>query len=335
MLIKKYYSSLCSDWKSILLLFSGVFIAFYPSLIEDYGYRDDYIAILWHSENFDWMRSAYMRDGRPLLAILVKIFFAPIDSVEDLKFLRMISVLGGFFLSLAVFQSLRFWGYSKAIGLLAGLGSATCLALTVYVGWTVCFSYSWASALAVLSGHCFAKAYFTNCRIFPQVLWAVLLLLISTSIYQAVAPLFFLIPCLAAWQVDSSRKKILFSFPASIVAFAAVCVLYLILYKISNALLYEGASRAAVGIDPWMKLEHLKTLIERLLQVNLVAPARPQSFLMAGTISLATIANLAASKKRKQGVLIPLSILFLLISVGFVPTLASPQYISGFRTDVS
>lgn len=133
-----------------------VFVIIYFQVFSaEYAYLDE-INQLWYNKghaNYD----TFFTQGRWLTGILSQKFFGSISSIEQLKYLRIFSLLGWIatsFLWMFIFRSWLKWLHLDArLAWLSNLFVVSSVSVCIYIGWASCFEVFLAVALGLLSGH--------------------------------------------------------------------------------------------------------------------------------------------------------------------------------------
>ena len=130
----------------ILLL--APLVVYWQTIFTEYGFRDDYAQMREAREEPGKIVRFSASVGRPLFGALLESSFARIDEVENLQWLRLLSVLLLTLLGLAVWRQLYQSGWSEIDAAAVGLGITFLPAAQITVGWAI----GWPWALAVLLG---------------------------------------------------------------------------------------------------------------------------------------------------------------------------------------
>lgn len=234
-------------------------LLYYPVFFTDYAFTDE-AHQLWNNKdgsNF----IMFLNQGRIITGWLFDVAFANMQSVSDIKWLRIFS-----FASLLVFMFVyAVYGRKlfKQLGLPAELWWLSLLFIpcslsaAVYVGWASCAEIFFATTTAFLSGYVlFIKL--NSAEQYLQIptgtlVLSVLFALSSLFTYQPAFG-FFLLPFLLCF-ISKKASKVDRTVLIGIVFYLACYVLYYLLFKYSLKAYHVPAStRTAIRIDPLGKL---------------------------------------------------------------------------------
>lgn len=136
---------------AISLTLFGVFL---PVLIVPYAFSDDY-SILWMAVSREPsaqfgknILDANAIGGRPLAGLLVDGLFSAAGAIENLRFVRLIAVVGLIAFGLLLHWALTRSGVKSTVAALIALLVCTVPAFQVYTAWAVLFFASLAALLA-------------------------------------------------------------------------------------------------------------------------------------------------------------------------------------------
>jgi hypothetical protein len=139
---------------AVLAVAGAVFAMFLPALIVPYGFSDDY-SILWMavsgqpSPQFGKnLLDATATTGRPFSGLLMKLFFSAAGTIDNLRFVRLISVLGIVVLAILLHWSLVRARVSSKWAALVAILVCSMPAFQSAAAWTVVFVSPVAAVLA-------------------------------------------------------------------------------------------------------------------------------------------------------------------------------------------
>ena len=164
-------------------------------------------------------------EGRPLWGALVKPVFAVAGAIDNLRFVRIVTVLGIVALGLLLYGALVRSRIGRLPATLVALLVCTMPPFQLYASWTVTFALPWAAFLAGCASLLAATAVTAPRRLRQDRLAAATLLLIfALFIYQPAAMMFwvFLAIALAGSVSDSGRAVQLARLHLGVAAVAAV-----------------------------------------------------------------------------------------------------------------
>ena len=210
----------------------GVFL---PVVIVPYAFSDDY-SILWMAVSrepspqfgkniFD----ANAIGGRPLAGWLGDGVFSAAGAIDNLRFVRLISVLGLVVLALLLHWALMRSGVKSTIAALAAVLACTLPSAQIYGGWAVLFIAPIAAILAAIASALVVSAVDGPREILvDRLVGAVLFLFAALLIYQPPAMFFwvFLAIALVGAVTDSRRawRLVKLHFGVGVVALALAYV---------------------------------------------------------------------------------------------------------------
>jgi hypothetical protein len=312
----------------------GQAVVFYAAVAVSYAHRDDYIAMQFHSIDFDWLHSVYAMDGRMLLGLLNGLFFDHTTTVESLTSIRLAGLVGGMLLSLTLLGILRQARLGDGASLVGAMAGGLTLASVVYVGWTICFALYFAPILNLAAGILFGKVIHGNARQLTGItLLAGLLFVAGTLIYQGTTPM-FLVPAFFSLLQEERTKGAVLRMGLFLRAFALYSVAYLVVFKGYSALLFEvnpRAGRVLSEIDLPAILGNLRRLSVMTLNRNVATP----SVLVPCLAAAGIISFLLFQGRGLVHRLLLLLGLLTVILAGFTPSLSSSNQMSDFRTFIA
>ena len=325
-----------SIWKVIaIILFSTAcqIAAFFPCLSEDYAYRDDYTAIRFFGKHENVFQTTYAKDGRWVTALVARPVFRNANEIEKLRTVRSLGVLGNL-----VFNCLLWAFLVRVIGLglwraalLATIASIT-FASAIYIGWTICYIYTWSSSLALLAG-ILGTAYGKHPLL--SGVGQALLLFISLSIYQPTAFLYFLPVLLSLWAREGRGDWARPTFRAFLL-FTGTMAAYFLLLVLFLKFGYENAEAVKrfggeLGFSLKQKWDHFQALLRIAFLVTSQDSRSPFYFLQP-LLLLAPMLLFPVIRKDslKEG-LVKLAVVIFAFLFSFAPVLASNTFVAGHR----
>ncbi len=138
----------------LLLSTVAVLVMVYaPSLIVPYAKLDTFriYANVYFGDFRTWT-SWISIQGRPLASVLTQIFYSQADSIQDLRWIRLIGFTGTLATAASMLYCLKKQGMSPVPRLFLALWICTLPAMATFTVWTTCFTYPWAVAIAVIGG---------------------------------------------------------------------------------------------------------------------------------------------------------------------------------------
>ena len=203
-----------SDWPVLGLFFAVLLTVYAPVLITPYAFYDDYVnlsaAVRGDSSGLLMKK---MTEGRPLHAVLSNsISFPLVGEIADLRYLRLVGIIGLSVLAWSIFRMLvrTGWGGGLRQSVCVAMIIATCPSSQVYAAWatTAFFPYS-----ALISGAAFllAERGFDSRRSLLKVTFgagASFALLAALSIYQSTAMFFWVFAAVRVLRPETSLRDI-------------------------------------------------------------------------------------------------------------------------------
>lgn len=235
-------------------------VAYWPVLTNNYAYNDDYpiFDAIQSGHSPEW-RHLVLDQGRPLAGAINHQLLSGLDSIDQLKYVRLLSVF-----SLALFAS---WvaclllrnGFSEEIALVIACLVVTSPPFAVYASWTILVSSSFSSILALAGGYLIHSSICKrNGRIVaPECLAGCALIFCVLCIYQSVALIALLPIVLPALRKAQAGEPLLRDFLLALGAVLATLMFYRLSYQICLWML-DGAgtqsNRSDLLLSPVAKL---------------------------------------------------------------------------------
>lgn len=223
---------------SLLLLVHG------SAALVSYGYNDDF-HMLFDSltGSFPVWDHAVTRDGRLLSALFVKTVFSQLDGIGDLRWARVLSVMGICLSGTFFFWMLIRGGFSRIFAFTLSLVTFTTPAFAVYSSWAVCFTYPTATLSSLVGGWLCFRVFFCELRLRDRILFSLAAwgtIVAAYWIYQPLGPFCLLSLLALSWRnMDLSRSFLLRSI-GCLLFFGLSTVSYLVLNSLT--LKYFGAT---------------------------------------------------------------------------------------------
>ena len=219
-------------WAIALVIALAVVVVYLPALIVPYGLTDDYL-YLAQAQELELPSPPYSKsvmhtaaaEGRPLWGALVKPVFAVAGAIDNLRFVRIVTVFGIVALGLLLYGGLVRSRIGRLPATLIALLVCTMPPFQLYASWTVTFALPWAAFLAGCASLLAATAVAAPRRLRQdRLVAATLLLIFALFIYQPAAMMFwvFLAIALAGSVADSGRAVQIARVHLGVAAVAAV-----------------------------------------------------------------------------------------------------------------
>lgn len=134
--------------RSLTALLALVSLCYLPVLVASYGFSDDYPVLAQTLRGNPRPGDMKAGEGRPLLALLTTLVFSALGGVSDLRYARLIGVLGTALLAWALERALLRAGWGGLVSFLLAFGLVTTPPFQVYAAWAVTSLYPLAALLA-------------------------------------------------------------------------------------------------------------------------------------------------------------------------------------------
>lgn len=182
-------------------LFCFLFLALlYHNILLNYGYMDDY-ALLWkireYNGNFGGKKEVFdlmLQGGRFLLAVLNRFFFSLAYDVDNLKYLRVIGLLGALCCSCVLFRFFLWLKWDTVNAFFFSLLFLTTPSFALYISWAITCTVPWAFLFSICAGILVVGNFGLGIRFsrFLNFSASVFLLQCSLLIYQPAVTGFFI-----------------------------------------------------------------------------------------------------------------------------------------------
>ncbi|HEU5382381.1 MAG TPA: glucosyltransferase domain-containing protein [Ktedonobacteraceae bacterium] len=152
--------------------------------------------------------------GRPVYALLAQMAFSPMSSIGDLRYLRLIAVIGTGLLAWTFYKALRLAGIRQQYAIVLPLLICTTPPYEVYVGWDDCFCFPYAAVLAgaalILANSAITKRSSRQGWIRGGI--SLVLLVMAMMIYQPAAMVFVVFVAIVLFCRKASLRSTLLRF---------------------------------------------------------------------------------------------------------------------------
>ena len=225
-------------------------IIFYYKIGLTFAFLDDYTHLwIFRGESSTISSiSGMIQGGRLLYGILLKFLFSNSYYIENLKYLRIIAVVGVWLGTIVLFRYLIWLKWNHLNAFIISLLFATLPSFSLYIGWASTCLVPWAFLFALLSAICAIKiiehpSLKVRYLIFTLV---VILMQCSLSIYQSSGTAYFLPVFILILTNPKMPRNQLFILMG---IFAFSLVVYMLHYKLT--LLFMDLSKLErASIDP-------------------------------------------------------------------------------------
>lgn len=292
-------------------------------IFKEYAFLDAH-ELIWTADIDPNFKDVFIQGGRFLFGIICEFVYGPLcEPISDLKWVRLLSLLGCILFSVQVFSfllKLKLKIYESAFFSFLIL---TIPSFTVYFGWSATFEIPIVLNLSFLAGLMLIKALDKGKNRILNYLIAHMLVIASLCIYQSAATA-FLIPFVFSFVLlkNFSIKKAI-----NLLLFLGISfIIYFIVFKLS-LFFYELDSTNRTKID-LIKLP-LKIVVFYLKEVRMLLPGSgflisPIVFLVIGTFSfLGFFYSYYLKTERTYQFFFFISFLFLVLPLSYLPNLLS------------
>tara|TARA_B110000037_G_scaffold143954_1_gene162805 strand:+ start:100164 stop:101930 length:1767 start_codon:yes stop_codon:yes gene_type:complete len=276
-------------WGSLTILT----LVYFPAFTNDYAKLDTFGFLNEVTlGSFDTWKSWISIQGRPLTSALTELFFATAGGISGLQGVRFIGFIGLLVFAFTLERLFRKHNYSPCARLFLTLAICSVPGLATLVLWTVCFPYTWAAALAVLSAQLCCDE---PDRLFSKRKLAGWIgLFIALWVYQP-STLFGLIPLLLKLlEEEASPRSFLRQNTLNLSYFYSVLGIYYITYKLLFLPLMppqEGVSLARISLAQDL-LNQFATLFGRAIPETLHGWAYFYGLTAKTVVAITTLAAL-------------------------------------------
>ena len=198
--------ALPAEWHVLVLLLAGLLLCYSAVLVAPYGFYDDYTDLSDSFHGRTWPVVKRIMHGRPTYALLEGLSLPYLSSIGDLRYLRLLGVVGLALLAWSVYRRLVCvqWGSYQALC----ISIIMCMLppFQVYAAWAATAFYPFA---AVISGVAFSLAQRSFDEDYGLYKWSlvgrsILLLLLALTIHQSVAMFFWVFVVIGVLTPDAS-----------------------------------------------------------------------------------------------------------------------------------
>ena len=311
------------------LLSLAFLLLIYHNIFLTYGFSDDY-AILWFSLKHDPpIINMLIRGGRLLAAFLLDHSFRTAHTVENLKYIRFIGLLGTWVGSIIFFRYLRKLNWPRFNALIISLIITVTPSFALYISWTCTFLVPWAFVLSFSSCIIFLNSYqSTRTHRYLSYMISFLMLLCSFFIYQPSAT-GFILP-LSLYVLKRPKSTSLKQLLTALALFVFSLLVYMALFKFSlYAFGLQKLERA--GISTHLGKDFISffyTDLKQIVRLSFIFPGKIMKIIL--TIlgySILLLFYFRLLKHTLDGKMYYWCFLFLILSLPFtnIPRIASAE----------
>lgn len=241
----------------LMLLLPAIY---YPLLYTDYLYTDEAVQLWMYRKDPDFQM--FTHQGRYLTELLFQAWFRNIDTIHEVSYVRLFSLLGWLLCTPVWYCLIRDIAKREALpsglAFFATLYLVTSPQVSLYVSWASCMELFIANTAGLVSG------YFA-CRVVQADKGQQRLLLALPALLSGLISLFsyqngfgcFLLPFVMMLMADPRKWKRLVG---GLAIYIGIYLVYYLLFKIQLSNLgYGTIERTRLYIAPWGKLKFLFT----------------------------------------------------------------------------
>ncbi len=320
------------NYQYMVLLLFMLFV--YHNIFLTYGFSDDY-AILWDAK-FSEQFTLMIQGGRLFYALLAKFLFATAYSVENLRYIRIIGLLGAWGVSVILFQYMLWLKWDKVIALLISFLIIVTPSFALYISWAATCLAPWAFLFSALSSILLIK-YLNSHSLVLRIMivfLSIILMECSLFIYQPSATAFLIPlilyviakPMMPIKQITVLTSVFLFSF-----------VLYLYLFKLSLTILgLPKLDRAT--LNPHFIMDGLRFFykdLKQILRLNFIFVNKTMRHILTATGYVALIFFIYRRGWKTHAKKMPyVSLFFLVLALPLtnLPRIASSEISTCYRS---
>ena len=297
-----------------IIIFLAIILLYYPLVTANFGYVDDYsfVQSSIKLDNASLMQS--LSGDRILSGILTTILFNTFNSINEIKYIRLVSIIFISFSSVLIFYMLFMSGYSRKSSAAYAMLVACTPSFQIYGSWAVLVGAPLSVIFSVLAA--FSHLKFKGIKLFVV---RSALLLISLTLYQPTAMVFFSFLPFILYQKTSKTKSIetyKFSFSYIISGLSGMLLAYLALPITTYIFNIPPSLRSSLATDPISKIEWF--FKGPLISSTNIFMMRPQ--IIPGLIILILFLSLVVFDKKSRRFEFILS-LIIAIPLSYTPNL--------------
>ena len=199
-------------WQVFVFLLAVLVSCYSPVLVTSYAVSDEHAVLAARLQGkMTEEKALRIAGGRPLDALLISFFFSYVNDIGELRYLRLLSVIGITLLAWSVYRTLRCVGWSSSLSVFLSVIICVMPPFQQYASWAVSLGCPFA---AVASGCAFSLAEqgFEEGR--PLYKWsltvgAILLELLALTIYQPIAMFFWVFVVILLFEPSASLSDVL------------------------------------------------------------------------------------------------------------------------------
>lgn len=239
-----------------------------PVVFAAYGFSDDFPALRNKLVGSSALFDGALAQGRPIAAVLQTTGLALVDTVADLRWLRLFSVLSMTAAAFLLTRAMLRWGYFGSAALVVGVGALWLPSTAIMVAWSILLMGPLAQVLGVAAAIALAGALGRGLAVKGNNLGAQVRAMVLPTALMSAAILSYQPSAMAFWAVvlafllsprcrDWSPGRLIRSGAAALVVGAVSSLVGLLAVKVGGAVTGDPTSRAALLTDPVEKVAFL------------------------------------------------------------------------------
>lgn len=325
---------------TVIILFAIVIYAWV--FWADYLYLDDAFA-LWHRER---KYIPFASQGRLLTGLLYEQLFTVIDTIAEMKYFRILSLISWTIASGTLCLLAKRWvkelGLSPYLPFLLAIFCICSPAVAVYIGWASCFQVSLAFLPALFSGHYLFLMLSKQKEQFNLSLFKLALVVgggvVSLLIYQNAFGI-FLLPFLLLWissGASNKNRKLIIAIVIYLVTYLAYFLVFKYYLKQLNI---QADIRTDLVFNPFKKAGFFfSTPFSQAWSLNflhnlhsIVSQVFP---LLVFVVWLFLFVRQSGQKKAGQ-IIISLVVIIFILALSYLPSIVAKENFSSYRTMIA
>ena len=264
------------DWLAVGVLLA-IFLACYSSVwTHEYGFSDDYFDISPDMIGVrEWVQKKRIGEGRPLYAVLYRTLTTGGLHVVDLRWFRLMGIVGISLLAFSVYRALVHTGRNRFQSLCLSGILCTTLPCQIYVAWATVSIFPFAalvSGLALLLAEKAREAHCPRRRVLLTI-GSALILLLAICIYQTAAMFFWVMAAIITFKPETAPQEI----TRRLVWYGIICATSLLLGFLvwkSGLWLYPEVKLAdkEISFDLVGKIGYLFEILPTIINFSFLSP---------------------------------------------------------------
>lgn len=325
--------------KSVIypILVIALLICYSPVILTPYAMLDDYVILAESLRGESGFLIAQTESGRPLEGLSNKVLYSFPTRVSQLRYLRLVGVLGIGLLACLLFRELQhhWWGTSAVFLVLI---VSTLPPFQVEASWAFHCAHPYAVALSGLA-FCFVRRSFdldSDSRRWIRYGLAVGLILAALLIYQPAGMFFWVFVAIDLFSTEKSPQEIL----KRLFTYGCICAIALMagygVYRLGIKLFgsdYLTPDRSKLVTNPWAKLQWFvhEPLVNALNLYRIRATPR-----FALTVLVVIVAGLMFFFQGSWRVRIAkMAMALSLLPISYLPNLVTAENWASYRSQIS